>query len=195
MPGGPQRHRKAGHLTGVQPLTCTSTRQDGGVLAQDIPDGCLTSWRTGVSGHRGRACRCSGMSSKARLVITAVIVEKRPVVKVVRDYGVSRAWVYELLTRYRAEGEAAVEPRSRRPRTSPHAAKTVPGVLVRPDPGDAPTWSTAVGGTHPRLRSGLDWIPRSAERRCVGQVQIVQPRSTDGVFAGGSAPCSSPRAR
>ena len=59
--------------------------------------------------------------SKARLVITAVIVEKRPVSEVARSYGVARSWVYALLARYRAEGEAAFEPRSRRPRTSPHA--------------------------------------------------------------------------
>jgi hypothetical protein len=59
--------------------------------------------------------------SKARLVITAVIVEKRPVAEVVATYGVSRSWLYELLARYRAKGEAALEPRSRRPHTSPAA--------------------------------------------------------------------------
>ena len=57
--------------------------------------------------------------SKARLVITAVVVEKRPVGEVARSYGVARSWVYALLARYRAEGEAAFEPRSRRPKTSP----------------------------------------------------------------------------
>jgi transposase InsO family protein len=61
------------------------------------------------------------MSSKARLVIMAVVLEKRSVAEVVRDFGVSRSWLYELLVRYRAEGEAAFEPRSRRPRTSPTA--------------------------------------------------------------------------
>src|SRR5215475_2519890 len=59
--------------------------------------------------------------SKARLVITAVTVEKRPVGEVARSYGVARSWIYKLLERYRAEGEAAFEPRSRRPRTSPAA--------------------------------------------------------------------------
>jgi transposase InsO family protein len=59
--------------------------------------------------------------SKARLVITAVTVEKRPVSEVARDYEVARSWVYGLLERYRAEGEAAFEPRSRRPKTSPAA--------------------------------------------------------------------------
>ena len=62
----------------------------------------------------------SGMS-KARLVITAVTVEKRPVSEVARSYGVARSWIYELLARHREEGEAALEPRSRRPKTSPRA--------------------------------------------------------------------------
>src|ERR1017187_8963720 len=59
--------------------------------------------------------------SKARLVITAVTVEKRPVSEVARSYGVARSWIYALVDRYRAEGEAAFEPRSRRPVTSPRA--------------------------------------------------------------------------
>lgn len=59
--------------------------------------------------------------SKARLVITAVVLEKRPIPEVVAAYGVSRSWIYELLTRYRTEGEAAFEPRSRAPHTSPGA--------------------------------------------------------------------------
>jgi transposase InsO family protein len=59
--------------------------------------------------------------SKARLVITAVTVEKRPASEVAKSYGVARSWVYALLARYKAEGEAAFEPRSRRPKTSPTA--------------------------------------------------------------------------
>ena len=57
--------------------------------------------------------------SKARLVITAVIVEGRSQAEVAGDYHVSKGWVSKLLARYRAEGEAAFEPRSRRPHTSP----------------------------------------------------------------------------
>lgn len=59
--------------------------------------------------------------SKARLVITAVVVEGRRPAEVARTYGVARSWVYELLARYRSEGDAAFEPRSRRPKTSPTA--------------------------------------------------------------------------
>ena len=57
--------------------------------------------------------------SKARLVITAVVVEGRSQAEVARSYGVSKGWVSKLLARYRAEGETAFEPRSRRPKTSP----------------------------------------------------------------------------
>src|ERR1700759_3322153 len=59
--------------------------------------------------------------SKARLVITAVVVEGRSQGEVARAYGVSQGWVSKLMARYRAEGEAAFEPRSRRPGTSPNA--------------------------------------------------------------------------
>src|SRR5215472_12347437 len=59
--------------------------------------------------------------SKARLVITAVITEGRSQGEVARGYGVSQGWVSRLAARYRAEGEAAFEPRSRRPRKSPAA--------------------------------------------------------------------------
>jgi transposase InsO family protein len=59
--------------------------------------------------------------SKARLVITAVVLEGRTQAAVARDYGVSKGWVSKLVARYRAEGETAFQPRSRRPLTSPTA--------------------------------------------------------------------------
>lgn len=57
--------------------------------------------------------------SKNRLIITAVILEGRPQAQVARDYGVSKSWVSKLIARYRAEGDTAFQPRSRRPHTSP----------------------------------------------------------------------------
>jgi transposase InsO family protein len=53
--------------------------------------------------------------SLARVVITAVVVEGRSKSEVARDFGVSRVWVQKLVKRYRCEGEAAFEARSRRP--------------------------------------------------------------------------------
>ena len=54
--------------------------------------------------------------SRARLVITAVVVEGRKQAEVARSYGVSLGWVSKLVARYRLEGEAAYEPRPRRPK-------------------------------------------------------------------------------
>ena len=68
--------------------------------------------------------------SKARLVITAAVLEKRPVAEIVATYGVSRSWIYELLARYRDEGEAAFEPHSRAPKTSPGATPPETAELV-----------------------------------------------------------------
>ena len=65
--------------------------------------------------------------SKARLVITAVVEGGMTQAEAVRTYGVSKGWVSKLLARYRAEGEAAFEPKSRRPKSSPTA---VPAAVV-----------------------------------------------------------------
>ena len=68
--------------------------------------------------------------SKARLIITAVVLEGRSQAQVARDYRVSQAWVSRLVARYRTEGDAAFEPRSRRPRTRPDATPTATVELV-----------------------------------------------------------------
>ena len=67
--------------------------------------------------------------SRARLVLTAVVVEERGVREVARACEVSPGWVSRLVARYRSEGNAAFEPRSRRPRRSPRA--TPPDVVER----------------------------------------------------------------
>ena len=59
-----------------------------------------------------------------RLLITSVVIENRPVRDVAAQYGVSESWLFELLARYRAEGEAAFEPRSRRPHSVPTTTPT-----------------------------------------------------------------------
>jgi transposase InsO family protein len=56
--------------------------------------------------------------SKRRLVITAVLCGQSQS-EVARSYGVSQGWVSRLMARYRVEGEAAFEPLSRAPKTSP----------------------------------------------------------------------------
>jgi transposase InsO family protein len=58
--------------------------------------------------------------SVARLVVAAVVVEGRSKSEVARCYGVSRRWVITVVQRFLAEGEAGLEPRSRRPQRSPN---------------------------------------------------------------------------
>lgn len=67
---------------------------------------------------------------KARLVITAVVLEGRSQAQVARDYGVSTAWVSRLVARYRAEGDSAFQARSRRPHTSPGATSAAAVELI-----------------------------------------------------------------
>jgi transposase len=63
-------------------------------------------------------------------VITAVVVEGRSVDQVSASYGVARSWIYELLARHRAEGDAAFEPRSRRPHHQPRAIPAATAELI-----------------------------------------------------------------
>jgi transposase len=86
------------------------------------PAACLRTWEW--PGRHGRAM------SKARLVITAVVTEGRSQGEVARAYGVSQGWISRLVARYRAEGEAAFEPRSRRPQTSPGAISSDTAELI-----------------------------------------------------------------
>lgn len=65
--------------------------------------------------------------SKARLVITAVVLEGRSQSEVAREYGVSQPWISRLVARYRTEGEAAFEPRRRTPKQSPRS--TSPAIV------------------------------------------------------------------
>ena len=59
-----------------------------------------------------------------RLLITSVVIEHRTVRDVAAQYGVSESWLYELVARYKSEGETAFEPRPRRPKTVPTATPT-----------------------------------------------------------------------
>jgi transposase InsO family protein len=60
--------------------------------------------------------------SKRRLVIAAVLAGQSQS-EVARTYGVSQGWISRLMARYRADGEAAFEPLSRAPKTSPTASR------------------------------------------------------------------------
>jgi len=67
--------------------------------------------------------------SKRRLVITAVLAGSSQS-EVARTYHVSQGWISRLMARYREEGDAAFEPLSRRPHTSPNITAAVTVELV-----------------------------------------------------------------
>jgi transposase InsO family protein len=55
-----------------------------------------------------------------RYVVDAVVLEGRSPSELAKAHGISRSWIYELVARYRSGGYAAIEPRSRRPRSCRH---------------------------------------------------------------------------
>ncbi len=105
--------------------------------------------------------------SLARLVVTAVRIEGRTKAEVSRDYGVSPRWVYELCRRFDAEGEAGLEPRSRRPRGSPRQT---------PGPGRGRDRRAPQGAHRPgpgRRRPHDRLPPRAASRRALPSVATI----------------------
>lgn len=57
------------------------------------------------------------MSSRGRYIVDAVVLEGRSPTQLARDHNVSRRWIYNQLERFRQGGYAALEARSRRPRS------------------------------------------------------------------------------
>ena len=54
-----------------------------------------------------------------RYLIERHLREGTPIGELARSHGVHRSWLYKLLARHRSDGDAGLEPRSRRPHTSP----------------------------------------------------------------------------
>lgn len=69
---------------------------------------------------------------QARFLVDAVIIEKRSIRSVAHDYGVSKSWVHKLVTLYNDGGYDALQPRSKRPLTSPNqTTPTVRDEIIR----------------------------------------------------------------
>ena len=67
--------------------------------------------------------------AKNQIIVTSVVSQGLGVRATAKKYGVSPAWVSTLVTRYRAEGPSAFEPRSKRPHG--HARATPPAIEDR----------------------------------------------------------------
>ena len=103
--------------------------------------------------------------SKARLVLTALFVDHQTPAEVAAWYGVHRSWVYKLKARYQAEGEAALEPRSRRPSASP-------GTL------DQPTVGLIIELRQKLAAAGLDAGPETIAWHLEHHQKVAVSRST-----------------
>jgi transposase len=60
------------------------------------------------------------MSSIARHVVDAVLLEHRSPTELAREHGISRRWIHKLVKRFNEGGYAALAPRSRRPHSCSH---------------------------------------------------------------------------
>lgn len=56
---------------------------------------------------------------KGRFLVETHLRTKQPIQELAEAHGMSESWLYKLLARYRVEGPAGLESRSRRPKTSP----------------------------------------------------------------------------
>ena len=83
--------------------------------------------------------------SKARLVITAVVIEGRSQSEVARAYGASQSWISRLVKRYRLEGDAAFIPHSA---AASHQPKPPATADHRPD---------RLGARETRQRAPIFW--------------------------------------
>jgi transposase InsO family protein len=125
--------------------------------------------------------------SKRRAVILAVTVEGLSQADAARRYEVSESFVSRLLTRYRDEGEAAFEPRSRRPHTSPTATPDSTVELIVNLRKDLADQGLDAGPTtiawHLRQRHGLTVSNATIRRRLLDAGMITpepkkRPRSS-----------------
>src|SRR4029453_8628306 len=152
----------------------------------------------------------------AGYVINAVLVEGQKVNDVCAAHGISRSWLYELIARYREQGEVGLKPRSKRPRSSPTRLPAVVedeivavrkglaegrlGCRATDDPGPAaaaaPGTSAsggAVGGDD-LASPGPPGLHRPATPEATQELLAAFPgRTTQGMLAGRPPPLAARR--
>ena len=111
---------------------------------------------------------------KGRYLVEAHLREGRSVAELARVHGVHPSWIYRLLARYRAEGDAGLIPRSRRPKHSPNAVASeleerdrAVAQTARPKKDSTParTRSTGISHDDTGMRRRVSTIWRVLRRR------------------------------
>ncbi len=74
--------------------------------------------------------------SKHRVAVLKVVSAQLSVTAAAAEYGISRQHLHRPLQRYRDGGLEALEPKSRRPRTSPHGTSDAVGGRIPGNPAD-----------------------------------------------------------
>ncbi len=105
------------------------------------------------------------MTVPARYLVDAVVHEHRSPSELARDHHVARSWIYRLLDRFEEGGYAALEPRSRRPRSCSHQAG--PDVV-----------SAVLKLRHELTAAGHDGGPQTILHHLQGQVASLPSATT-----------------
>ena len=125
--------------------------------------------------------------SKRRGVVLSITVEGLSQAQAARLYGVSESFVSRLMARYRAEGEAAFEPRSTRPLSSPSATDPTVCELVTNLRQELVTRGLDAGPAtiawHLHAHHGIDVSVSTIRRRLVAAGLVIaepkkRPRSS-----------------
>ncbi len=104
---------------------------------------------------------------KGRFLIETHLRTGRSIQELAAAHGVSESWVFKLLRRYRTEGPAGLEPRSRRPKTSPtRIADLYEDEIVR--------WHKELGDQGFDAGGETIHFHMSSPGRCVPSVSTIQ---------------------
>jgi transposase InsO family protein len=100
-----------------------------------------------------------------RYMVDAVVLEGRKPSELAKAHGISQSWIYELVDRFQRGGYPALEPRSRRPHSSPRE--------VSPE-----VQAAVVELRHELFAAGHDAGPQTIAHHLVGRVDKVPSVAT-----------------
>jgi transposase InsO family protein len=100
-----------------------------------------------------------------RYMVDAVVLEGRKPSELARAHGISQSWIYELVDRFQHGGYPALEPKSRRPHSSPRQVSSEVQAAV-------------VSLRHELFAAGHDAGPQTIAHHLVGRVDKVPSVAT-----------------